>query len=76
MTVGFHCSCLRWSIENELFGDKRLAKYLDNIEKQYQTLLNQVTTHGGTENLHKNLARLKSLVGLAQQQKELRQVHV
>ena len=75
MTVGFHCS-LRWSIENELFGDKRLAKYLDNIEKQYQTSLNQVTTHGGTENLHKNLARLKSLVGLAQQQKELRQVHV
>ena len=73
-TLGLHCSSLRWSVENELFGDKRLAKYLNNIEKQYQTVLDQVTSHGGTESLHRNLARLKSLVSLAQQQKQLKQV--
>ena len=76
VTLGLHCSCLRWSVENELFGDKRLFKYLNNIEKQYQTVLDQVTAHGGTESLHKNLARLKSLVSLAQQRKQLEQVRM
>jgi len=57
-----------------LFSDKRLAKYLSNIERQYQTVLDQVTTHGGAEHLHKSLARLESLVRLAQQQKQLQQV--
>ena len=74
VTLGLYCSSLRWSIENELFGDKRLAKYLNNIERQYQTMLDQVTSHGGTESLHKNLARLKSLVSLAQQRRQLEQV--
>ena len=41
---------------------------------QYQAVLGQVTVHGGTETLHKNLARLKSLTCLAQQQKALQQV--
>ena len=71
-----HCSYSQWSAESGLFGDKRLAKYLDNIEKRYRAVLDQVTTHGGTECLHKNLARLESLVHLAQQQKDLKQVHM
>ena len=72
--VGLHCSCSRWSTESELFGDKRLAKYLSNIEEQYQVALDKVNTDGGTEALHKSLARLKSLASLAQQQKDLQQV--
>lgn len=76
VAVGLHCSCSRWSTENELLHDKRLTKYLNNIEGQYLAVLDQVTENGGTETLHKTLAKLKPLVDLAQQQKELQQVYI